>query len=116
MATNPTLPPQQTAAPRKPASGCGILFLLTGAFGLAPFLTCGILCAGVRAVGSAGGAAREKKIAQVSEAEQQTIDASHAPQAGTVGFRKLTLTYQPEEGPARERQVLLWYPAPGEEE
>jgi hypothetical protein len=114
MRKPPAPAPKHPQATRTPA-GHSSLVLIAAVTG-GTLLTCFALCLGLAAVLSSA-----NRTAQ-STAEEETPPAEKQPQAPrpqpprTVGFRKTAFTYRPRGEAARERRLLLWYPATGKDQ
>src|SRR5262245_14365287 len=107
--------------PQAPAAGTsggrwGVALVLIAAAGAGTLLACGALCAGVGAFVSAARVDRERAAAKEATPLPPRGEERRPRQPQAVGFRKMTFTYRPKDDAARERQVLLWYPATGEDQ
>jgi predicted dienelactone hydrolase len=79
------------------------------------FLTCCGSCMGLGVL-DAVKKGQEKAAAQDAPPEPAAKPKADPLRPYPVGLRKLTFTYQPKEGPGRQRKVMLWYPTTGQEQ
>jgi predicted dienelactone hydrolase len=60
--------------------------------------------------------AQEEAAAKAATPAPQAKDPAAPERRHAVGLRKMTLTYQPKDGPERQRKVMLWYPTGGKDQ
>src|SRR5262249_40978997 len=87
---------------------------LVGGAGLL-FLTCCGPCIGLGLLDAAK-KGRERAAANDAKPEPEEKPKTDPLRPYPVGLRKITFTYRPREGPARQRKVMLWYPTTGKEQ
>jgi predicted dienelactone hydrolase len=104
---NTTFPPEST---RRGVSRWLVAFLTGGACLL--LLVCLIPCFSLGLL-RAGKKAREHEVAKDADTPPP-VRAAADPRPHPVGLRHFTFTYRPDEGAARQRKVVLWYPTTGE--